>query len=311
MDTARGSPPRGGDLISDDDEKTSDDSNDHGSRPRWRRWLRRLGLGLLGILGVTAILVVLTLKTDAGRDVLAGILEDGVSSAITGQMRVERITDAGFGWVDVEGLRFESGAGDDVLRVERAHVEVSLHRLLAKKVDLHSTSVRGATVTIARGERNATTLEDAFESPGSGTSEGGVSVLLDASYEDVAVEVGFPSAPSFHVSSGSISLDHDPSREQRTRAELGGVHARVRWSDRDLVDGTSIRAAGSIFDLRARVCHELETVGVRMRLGGGQPAVSIDAERLLLRGGVAIADAVADVPLDRESVDLAGVPDCG
>ena len=72
-----------------------------------------------------------------------------------------------------------------------------------------------------------------------------------------------------------------------------------------------MRATGSIFDMRMRVCHPRGLVALRVRLDGEAPRFIYTADRVLMNIALRWVDRLCALTLESGQVSLWGVPRCG
>lgn len=269
---------------------------------------------------VVWLLVALALETAWGRRTAGACIASAVSDAIAGRMRIDQVVSMGFSTAHVRGLAFEDPRGRDVIHIDDAQVHILWTELLMGTVRLDVARARGAEVILFTGDANSTSIEDAFAAPGPSdaaeSDDDGVKVLLDhVAIEDATVRVLTGASIAVHVTQAGLHLDHDLERQgdgQRpTDVVLSDVYGNFFMDGRPAISGTDVRATGSIFDLRLRVCHPHGLVAMRLRLGAGQPRITYAADRPLLNIALRWVDRLSDIALDSGEVDLRDVPRCG
>jgi hypothetical protein len=288
--------------------------------PKVRVWLRRGALVAAVPLALWLVLA-LTLQTGWGRAKAGELIAGAVSDAIAGRMRIDEVLSIGLTTAHVRGLAFEDPRGRDVVHIDDAQVHMVLSALLSNTVRFDRARARGVEVCIFTGELNSTSIEDAFGGPDPDADEedddeDGVKVMLDhVAVEDATVRVLTGASIAMHVSQAGLRLDHDLSRrgegERPTDVVLSDVYANFFMDGREAISGTDVRATGSIFDLRARVCHPRGLIAMRVVIGGAQPRLTYWADRPLLNIALRMVDRFSDLEMDSAPVDLSDVPRCG
>lgn len=301
------------------DEKADEkNANDDETQPRWKRWLRRLGIAM-GVLLIVLLVAVGLTQTDWGEEKVGAIVTSLVSDAIAGSMAVEDVEDIGYASIHVRGLSFADPNGDNIIEVGEALVAVSLSRLFKGEVYFTEAWAKDGELIIAPGAENSTTLEDAFASSGGGgNSEPGEGMNVTfprMDIEDMALRVMMGPGVSMSISDAALSLNVDRQREleggRPTEVEILHGKANFFMADREMLSGTTVYVAGSVFDLHIRACHSRGQLAFRIRLGGGSPSITYDADFALAAIGLRVADWMTGASVDRGEVDLSDVAECG
>jgi hypothetical protein len=283
--------------------------------PTVRKWLRRTAVFLGVVLGLL-LLVLLLLQTPWGRERAGRLLEAIVTSEIAGGMRIDEVEAITFTRARVRGLVFHDPRGVNVLSIEEAEVHFVWSALLTGTIRLDEAHARGVELVIDTGEQNSTSIEDAFSAPEPDGGTDGVKVMLDhITVEDAAVRILAGAGVAVHVSQAIVRVTHDLSLIERglrpTDVILSDVYGNFYAEGYESISGTDVRATGSIFDMRMRVCHPRGVVALRIRLGGEQPRFTYTADRMLMNIALRWVDRLSALTLESGQVSLRGVPRCG
>lgn len=293
-------------------------------RPRARVWLRRLAwvvLLLLLLLSLLLLAVTLMMHTARGRDVLRGAMVDGINDSIAGSMGLEEVAEVSWGHARLRGMTFVDPRGVAVLTADDVSVRLVWPSILRGVIHFDRVTARELTLLVARGEERTTSLGDTFSATRRTDAEReageGVRVLMDRILvEGAAVRLRMGAPIALHVTTAEASVDHDPARrpsgERATQVDLRDVYANLYMDGREAVSGTDIRAAGSVYDLKARVCHSRGLIAVHIIVsddGGTQLVYSTNSPIISL--AMRIASRRANISMRSGGVDLAGVPRCG
>lgn len=294
-------------------------------KPRWRVWLRRVGwlvLTLLLLLSLLLLTVTIMMRTERGREVMRGAVVDGLNSAISGSMGLDELAEVSWGHVRVRGMHFADPRGVAVMAVDDATVHLVWSSILTGVIHFDRVNARGVTLLVARGEKRSTSLGDTFQprhrTEAQRDAGEGVRVRMDRLFvEDAAVRVRMGAPIALHVTTAEATIDHDPMRrprgERATRVDLSNVYANLHMDGRDAISGTDIRAAGSVYDLKARVCHSRGLIAVHIIVGeeGGGTQLVYSTNTPIIRLAMRIASRRANISMRPGGVDLEGVPRCG
>ncbi|GGY33960.1 hypothetical protein GCM10008098_29150 [Rhodanobacter panaciterrae] len=125
--------------------------------PRRRRWLRRLGIALLLILLLFAVAAGWLLGTGSGlRFALARM-----QAATDGALRVQHAQGRLIGPLDLAGVRYDDGKGT-VVNVAKAHLDLRLWPLLAKRVHVLVLDVDDVDVALPKPAPEQTSSSSSF-----------------------------------------------------------------------------------------------------------------------------------------------------
>lgn len=293
-------------------------------RSRLRVWLRRLAwvvLVVLLLLSLLLLAITIMMNTERGREALRGAMVDGISDSIDGSMGIEELAEMSWGHVRLRGMTVVDPRGVSVLTAEDTTVHLVWPSILRGVIHFDRVTAHGLTLLVARGEKRSTSLGDAFSPTGRTDAqreagEGQVVLIDQILVEDAAVRLRMGAPIALHVTSAEASVDHDPMRrpsgERATRVDLKDVYANLYMDGREGVSGTDIRAAGSVYDLKARVCHSRGLIAVHIIVsddGGTQLVYSTNTPLISL--AMRIASRRANISMRSGGVDLEGVPRCG
>ncbi|MBC7173919.1 MAG: hypothetical protein H5U40_15870 [Polyangiaceae bacterium] len=296
-----------------------------GAFRRAARWLLKL-LAFVAVLGVVATgAFELWLRTDPGRDFLAGRLEKLLSNEVLGSLRIGRIDRYSLGTVVARDVDFLDPRGKAVIEIPEVELGIDLGALLSRTIRLEDARARDAVVTIAPGRHGkSTSIEETFAKQGPKEGEG---------------------PPKFDIDTGTIHFDrtHLVLAMGDPRMRLDGLEGFVRvsrrgdrkvevtldrvegaWSlpDTRMLDGAHrFHASGQVdgnsdplLDLKLRACFRRGAVPMRLRYGSRTGAkLAYDAEEARLVGlAIRAVDLVAGgaVEAQRASVDVSHLDQC-
>ncbi len=235
-------------------------------RERWLRLLKRLGIGLGIFVGVVVLAVVLLTQTGPGRALLVRVALPYVDAAIPGRLELRELARLAPSGVELRGVRVFDPGGQEVLRLERLRVDISLGEVLDGRIVIPAVELSQAAVdlrTIAEKRRGliaAFVDPDAPKSPPSTEPPPYVRVdRLTVSALDVRAPVV---GPLGQLDAKGIALEASYELDRTSAATLGRFSARLERNGKKIAELAELTAKLQ----RSRTPSEAK---LRLTLGSG------------------------------------------
>ncbi|MBX3248140.1 MAG: hypothetical protein KF901_13255 [Myxococcales bacterium] len=259
------------------------------------------GLGWLALVLVGgALFATATLETPGGRAWVARRIEGAFSDAAHGELRIGSLR-------SVRGLRahatdvvFSAPSGEDVLRIDEAHVAFDPLGLLTGELHLRDARAAGVLVRISPGQDATTSLEDAFSAPrGEGPSRHALAIDTHTIRVRDATLVVAMAGPEVRASEidGFVRVVRPAGalvsvRLDRMRGRLeSGPGARVLGTPTFRADAVIRARAPAELDLRGALCLD-PPMHLALALRDGVATLRHDGEHRALGAALRVASVL-------------------
>lgn len=286
---------------------------------RSRKVLRRVLIALVALLVTLAVGaggLYLFLMSERGRDWLARRIENVYADQVTGTLEIGKIERLRGFAVDATNLRFLDPRAQEIITIEKAHLELEAGALLDGKLLFSNAHAEKARVVIGPGRTYSTSIEDAFGSRG--THEDPIAIDTGMITVERTVLVIAMGGPRVRVGGLNGALRVFREGEDPVRVSLRGFSGNIALPGIEVLDARHFTAGGEVYaernpvlDLRVRACLRRGEIPMRIRFAPGRLHLLFDPSENRLAGMlIGAAGLSGTVVTERGDVNVRGVRRC-